>query len=306
MIFPRVPRSIRWPPMAPSGIGTTLTDSVSLTTPKGTSVRLYAVEIVPSRPGPSLVAGTIWLDSASAQVARFTFRYVGTSLWVDRDDPDPDLKELGGAKKANAFINRILTVDSDLEYGLQDERYWMPSRQVLSGTLQIPIVSDIVIPFEAITTFWDYDINSGRPVVFETPPPDSGAKKTMDHESDSLARGGSVRQVGQRTVRGTPSAGGQLKSYAAWGDSLKLNLDPQEDQQVRDGPGAACRADRGVCRPTLPASSRAASTMRPLPTSSAITGCRGRRSGTATRWMCRGGRSPARRPRSGSASRMPG
>jgi hypothetical protein len=210
-----------------------LTDSLALTTPRGTSVRLYAVEVVPSRPGPSLVAGTIWIDSATAQVARFTFRYVGTSLWVDRDDPDPDLKDLGGADKANSFINRILTVDSDLEYGLQDERYWMPSRQVLSGTVQIPIISDIVIPFEAITTFWDYDINSGRPVVFTAPAPDSGAKRTMDHESDSL----------EAVVRSGTWAGGRyevhrpprdsLASYSAWGDSLALNLSPEDDAQVR-------------------------------------------------------------------------
>jgi len=211
-----------------------LTDSIALTTARGSTVRLYAVEVVPSRPGPSLVAGTIWIDSASAQVARFTFRYVGTALWVDRDDPDPDLKELGGAKKANAFINRILTVDSDLEYGLQDERYWMPSRQVLSGTLQIPIISDIVIPFEAITTFWDYDINRGQPVVFDTPPPDSGAKKTMDHESDSLAavvRSGRWAN-GRYEVHRPPVD--TLKSYAAWGDSLTLDLGPQDDQQVRE------------------------------------------------------------------------
>lgn len=211
-----------------------LMDSLSLTTAKGTTVRLYSVEVVPARPGPSLVAGTLWIDSATAQVARFTFRYVGTELWVDRDDDDPDLKNLGGAKGANSFINRILTVDSDLEYGLQDERYWMPSRQVLSGTLQIPIISDVVIPFEAITTFWDYEINSGAPVVFDTPPPDSGAKRTMDRESDSLVA----------VVRSGTWAGGRyevhrppvdsLKSYTAWGDSLTLDLNPEEDQQVRD------------------------------------------------------------------------
>lgn len=212
----------------------TLTDSIALTTPRGTSLRLYAVEVVPSRPGPSLVAGTLWLDSATAQVARFTFRYVGTQLWVDPDDDDPDLKELGGARNANSFINRILTVDSDLEYGLQEERYWMPSRQVLSGTLQVPIISDVVIPFEAITTFWDYEINTGQPVVFEAPMPDSGAMRTMVHESDSLAavvRAG--RWAGGRYEVHRPPKD-SLRSYAEWGDSLKLDLGPQEDQQVRE------------------------------------------------------------------------
>ena len=211
-----------------------LTDSIALTTAKGTVVRLYSVEVVPSRPGPSLVVGTLWLDAATAQVARFTFRYVGNELWVDRDDDDPDLKKMGGAKGANSFINKILTVDSDLEYGLQDEQYWMPSRQVLSGTLQIPIISDVVIPFEAITTFWDYDINAGKPVVFDTPPPDSGAKSTMDHESDSLApvvRSGTWAS-GRYEIHRPPVD--TLKNYAEWGDSLRLDLNPQEDQQVRD------------------------------------------------------------------------
>ena len=212
----------------------TLTDSVALTTPKGTTVRLYSIEVVPSRPGPSLVAGTIWLDSASAQVARFTFRYVGNELWVSSDDDDPDVKKVGGASKANALVNRILTVDSDLEYGLQDEKYWMPSRQVLSGTVQLPIISDIVIPFEAITTFWDYDINSGRPVVFETPPPDSGARTTMDRESDSLApviRSGTWAD-GRYEIHRPPLD--TLTSYKEWGDSLRLDLNPQDDQQVRE------------------------------------------------------------------------
>ena len=91
-----------------------------------------------------------------------------------------------------------------------------------------------MIPFEAITTFWDYDINSGRPVVFETPPPDSGAKTTMDHESDSLAavvRSGSWAN-GRYEIHRPPLD--TLESYTAWGDSLHLDLDPQDDQQVRE------------------------------------------------------------------------
>ncbi len=224
-----------------------LTDSIALTTAKGTIVRLFSVEVVPARPGPSLVAGTLWLDAATAQVARFTFRYVGNELWVDRDDDDPDLKKMGGAKGANSFINKILTVDSDLEYGLQDEQFWMPSRQVLSGTVQIPIISDVVIPFEAITTFWDYDINAGTPVVFDMPPPDSGAKTTMDHESDSLApvvRSGTWAS-GRYEIHRPPVD--SLTSYADWGDSLHLDLSPQEDQQVRD-----VQADLATLTESLP------------------------------------------------------
>lgn len=215
-----------------------LTDSITLTTPGGNTVRLYAVEVTPSRPGPSLVVGTLWLDAASAQVARFTFRYVGTRLWVDPDDDDPDLKHLGGPTRANSFINRILTVDSDLEYGLQEERYWMPSRQVLSGTVQLPFLNDLVIPFEAVTTFWDYEINTGKQVAFVLPP------TPADSTDSSAVRVGDPHDSLGPYVRAGRWAGGQyevhraprdsLRAYTGWGDSLKLDPSPEVDQQVRE------------------------------------------------------------------------
>ena len=36
--------------------------------------------------GPALVAGQMWIDSATAEVVRFTFRYVGTALWVRAEE----------------------------------------------------------------------------------------------------------------------------------------------------------------------------------------------------------------------------
>jgi len=210
-----------------------LSDSVTLSTPGGNSVRLYAVEVEPSRPGPSLVVGTLWLDAATAQVARFSFRYVGTELWVDPEDDDPDLKKMGGSKRANSFINKILTVDSDLEYGLQEERFWMPSRQVLSGTLQLPFLGNLVIPFEATTTFWDYDINTGQPVGFEQEPPNSGEGPKGEERADSVASVWSGRWAGGRFEVHRPSRD-SLKAYGGWGDSLRLDQSPEEDAQVRE------------------------------------------------------------------------
>ena len=43
----------------------------------------------------------------------------------------------------------------------------MPHRQVIAGRVRLPVVSDVVIPFQATTTFDDYEINSGRPIVFD-------------------------------------------------------------------------------------------------------------------------------------------
>ena len=204
--------SIRSPRTGPRGTATTLTDSAGAHHRQGHHgpSLLGGGRPVPARPLPRGRDALDRFRDRAGGAASPSATSAPSSGWID-DDDDPDLKTLGGAKGANSFINRILTVDSDLEYGLQDERYWMPSRQVLSGTLQIPIISDIVIPFEAITTFWDYDINSGAPVIFDTPPPDSGAKRTMDRESDSPAA----------VVRSGTWAGGRYEVHRPPVDTLK-------------------------------------------------------------------------------------
>ena len=43
----------------------------------------------------------------------------------------------------------------------------MPHRQVISSRVRLPMVSDVVIPFRAVTTFEEFEINTGRPVAFD-------------------------------------------------------------------------------------------------------------------------------------------
>ena len=66
-----------------------------------------------------------------------------------------------------------MSIDADLEYGLQEGRYWMPYRQVIAGRVRLPLVSDVVIPFQATTTFDDYTINAGHPIEFAVALPDT-------------------------------------------------------------------------------------------------------------------------------------
>lgn len=215
-----------------------LLDSVMVSSPGLGVLKLYEVKVQPKRTGPSLIAGTMMLDAATAEVVRLSFRYVGTMLWVDVDDED-----FGGdstkAKRMNALANRIVSVDADLEYALQDGKYWMPYRQLIAGRVQIPIISDIVIPFEILTTFDDYEINTGRPIAFEVALPDS---TEADSSRNDRTYGGEDSVTGR--VRADRWEGGRfemhrapadsLRSYAGWGDSLALDLSAADDQRVRD------------------------------------------------------------------------
>jgi hypothetical protein len=204
-------------------------------------LRLYAVEVVPQRPGPSLVAGTLWLDGANADVARFTFRYVGTELWSDEED-DPEER-----RRVNNLVNRILTVDSDLDTACRT-RSTDAVRQVLSGKVQIPLISDIVIPFEAITTFRDYEINTGQPVVFGLAPPDSG-KDDDSHGGAPGFTGPAIRagrwQDGRYEIHRPPTD--SLRAYQDWGDTLNLDLAVEDEQRIR-----AAQAELAHLAETLP------------------------------------------------------
>ena len=134
---------------------------LTVTPARGGALRLLRVEVTPRRTGPALVAGQMWIDSATAEVVRLTFRYLGTGLWV-RAEEGPRGPDSAKARRLNAMANRIVSIDADLEYGLQEGRYWMPYRQVIAGRVRMPIVSDVVIPFQATTMFDDYAINGGR------------------------------------------------------------------------------------------------------------------------------------------------
>ncbi|HLB54985.1 MAG TPA: hypothetical protein VJK71_07750, partial [Gemmatimonadales bacterium] len=227
-------------------------DTVSLVMGDGGGRRLQLTEmrVTPKRPGPALIAGKLWLDLATAEVVRLAFRYVGTDLWETPNQPTR--KDSAEARRANRLINKFLSIEADLEYALQDGRYWMPYRQVLSGRVQIPLVSDLYVPFEAVTTFSDYEINTGRPVAFRLPPPppdslrqrspaqrearrDSLRAERRDSRPDSTRpreRAGLLPGGGRYEIWRAPRD--SLHRYADWGDPLRLRVTEADDRRLRE------------------------------------------------------------------------
>ena len=243
-----------------------LAGGLSVTPARGGPLRLLRIEVTPRRTGPALIAGQMWIDSATAEVVRLTFRYLGTALWV-RPGPGPGGPDSARARRLNSLANRIVSVDADLEYGLQEGRYWMPYRQVIAGRVRLPIVSDVVIPFQATTTFDDYTINSGRPVVFTIPPPDTAglsrdslrALRRARRDSLTAARQGRAGQ-GTDSLRSWDFAGRwgggrfelhrpsdvELGRYHGWPDSLSLEPDPAEARRIRDAEAELARLSEAL------------------------------------------------------------
>jgi hypothetical protein len=233
---------------APAWYRYELVGGLSVTPGWGGTLRLLQVQVTPRRTGPALVAGEMWIDSASAEVVRLSVRYVGTGLWVRPEGTARS--DSSSARRINSIANQIVSVDADLEYGLQDRRYWMPFRQVISGRVRIPLVSDLVIPFRAVTTFDDFEINTGRPIAFVLPlgpnHPDSvearrdayrdslRAERRGDRDADSLRSWDYAdRWPGGRYELHRPS-NQALGRYRGWTDSLSLDADPADLARGRE------------------------------------------------------------------------
>jgi hypothetical protein len=221
-----------------------LVDSIAVRNAGGSEVRLYRVKVEPRRAGKALVVGYLLLDQGTGDVVRFSFRFVGTELWFQPDsDSDEDVRE---TRTMNRWTQRILSINADLEYALQDGAHWMPYRQVVSGSMEIPFVSDVVVPFSFTTAFDDYEINTGRPITFRTPPPtDSAAQDTLRLRIDSLARADTTywRRHG-RDVSGIRGDAGRyevhlppldsLDGYAGWTDSIELDRTGDHTAEARE------------------------------------------------------------------------
>jgi hypothetical protein len=248
-------------PLAPSGpewYRYALTSGLSVTSGSGSTLRLLRVDVTPRRTGPALIAGQMWIDSATAEVVRLSFRYVGTGLWAVPDGATRS--DSSSARRMNSLANQIVSIDADLEYGLQDSRHLMPHRQVISGRVRIPVVSDVVIPFRAVTTFEEFEINTGRPIAFELPLPATDDPDSLrairEARRDSLRaerRGGegdgadslrswsyADRWAGGRYELHRPS-NDSLGRFGGWLDSLSLDADPVEARRAREAESELAR-----------------------------------------------------------------
>ncbi|MGH7632059.1 MAG: ShlB/FhaC/HecB family hemolysin secretion/activation protein [Gemmatimonadales bacterium] len=199
-----------------------LLDSLSVTPAGGSPVRVYLVEAVPRRAGPALVAGRLWIEADSSAVVRMVMRYVGTELFERRG------------------TERFVSVDVDLEYALLEGRHWMPFRQTIAGRVRVPMLDDLVVPFQAVTTFHDYEINAGRTIAFELPLPDSTSSRDSvgpprRQRTGEGARGWNVadRWPGGRFELHRPSDD-SLERYAAWDDSLSVSDVDDDNDRIRE------------------------------------------------------------------------
>lgn len=236
-----------------------IVDSLELALP-GQTVRAIGVRVTPTRADAALIAGTMWLDAATAETVRMTFAFVGRRLWADPEGATR--RDTARAERENRRAARVLNVTADLEYGLFDGRYWLPFRQSLTLNVRLPWVSDLAIPVNFITTFRNLRVNQGTPITFTIPMPDTGTVEWRDPGDGLVSVGAGGRSARERAAARRDSLdrdssrvwrmagrvnagrwpGGRfevvtppetaLAAYGAWSDSLTLDVAPGDAERM--------------------------------------------------------------------------
>jgi len=226
-----------------------VTDSVQLLVP-GRSVRAFKMRVEPKRIGPSLIAGDMWIDAESADVVRFSMTFLGDYVWeAPRGETAGDSAR---ALKDNAQARRFLSVEAMVEYALVDRQYWMPYRQLMAITAEVPWFVNVAVPATAVTTFSDYRVNVDEPIAFVVP---EEALESGETRRRLRARPGESGLLSEDTVftrRERQEAGyfraglwstgrwelevpaaDSLRAYP-WAANLQTLEDPREQRRLRE------------------------------------------------------------------------
>jgi hypothetical protein len=239
-----VPETAALHPLAPgaeSYYDYAVVDSVGMLLP-GRTIHAIAIRVRPRRLGPSLVAGDLWVDAETADVVRLMVTFLGEYLW-EAPGAEATADDSAEARRDSRLAQQFVTVQADLEYSLNENRYWMPYRQVLTITAEVSLLLRLALPARVITTFSDYAINTDSALAFDVPDDewsDSTSSRTYCPLCGPDARARRRDAVGYARL-GTWDRGrwevvvppeDSLDRYA-WRDSLRLTMDAATEEHIR-------------------------------------------------------------------------
>lgn len=112
-----------------------LGDSVSLAFPDGRTIRLREIRVIPRGPRYDLIVGSLWVDEASGQLVRAVYRPAAAMdiAAMAREDDPHSFDDVPTLVKPLIFPMSATISAFIVEYGLVDERWWMPRVQTVEG-----------------------------------------------------------------------------------------------------------------------------------------------------------------------------
>ncbi len=233
-----------------------ITDSTKLRIPNGPEITAVKMHVMPKELTASLVAGDMWIDLATGDVVRLMVVFVGQYLWSQPDGRTAE--DSADARNDNKWATRFLSAEADVEYALIENRYWLPYRQLLSLTFEIPWFVNLTMPVRALSPFSEYEVNTTPAIAFAVPDEDLPERRgssdplaDRDRRTRVRVRGDTNRVRNRndrdRSERGYARAGtwgegrweveippaDELMLYA-WEEEFKVSIDSDEEERLRE------------------------------------------------------------------------
>lgn len=146
-------------------------DSVIMTLPDGGRITLREVRIAARQPKWNVIVGSFWFDESSAQLVRAVYRLsVPMDIWTVAKADDPKAMD-----DVPIWVKPMISpmrVDIDaitVEYGLYNQRFWLPRVQGMDGRAQVGFMR---VPVSMQQTF-RYESVNGLDSLPGVPAPDS-------------------------------------------------------------------------------------------------------------------------------------
>jgi len=132
-------------------------DSVSMTLPDGKRIFLRELRIAAREPKWNVTVGSFWFDVEQGHLVRAVYRMsTQMNIWaaVEADDP-------GSMDDVPVWVKPMITpmladiTAMSVEYGLQEQRFWMPKMQALEGYarvgfLRVPLTVEERYQYESV------------------------------------------------------------------------------------------------------------------------------------------------------------
>lgn len=234
-------------------------DSMSWRLPAGQRVRLREIKVRPRKPEWNLVVGSLWFDVESGNLVRAAFRLATPlDLWIPMKEA---AKEDSSSSKVGMMIAKAIVsplqaklTGVTIEYGLFENKYWLPRVRSFEGTAQIMFVKPAIM-LEQSFTYASVNgpvnftaIAANEPDEFPVRAPDSlsraDARKWRDSVRTALSKrrtafDDSLKKVscdstGYRTLARERRASGQMVAVTYPCDIEKLIASPDFDRPIFD------------------------------------------------------------------------
>lgn len=171
-------------------------DSVDIVLPDGKRLKLREIIATPRQAVWNLVVGRFWFETESAQLARAVMRFSAPmDIWETVEAEDPDAREdMPAPVRAMLSPMKAEITAVTIEYGLFEQRYWLPRTQGAEGYarvsfMRVPLRVEQRYQYESVNGFDDL---AAVPDVTK-PDNDSLTQSFRERGLDSAAVRDSVR-----------------------------------------------------------------------------------------------------------------